>query len=160
MQNWTLYSIFEDTNMVVNLLESSVVQLNSSVIGADLTLHQSDNQEEQVIYFSASDAFLGNKLTSYGGFLNYTIFYTISNHGGAVSGADVILYGADTYLLHHALEQPPPTLDYSASVELVESNFVLANGLTANREHIMLVLEGLRGVFIRASYWASGITTR
>lgn len=159
MQNWTLYSIIQDISMEVVPLDSNIEQLNSSVIGADLTLYESD-ADEDIIYFSAPEHYLGNKLTSYGGFLNYTIFYTISNRGGAVQGADLILYGADTYLLHRAIEQPPPTLDYSASVELVETNFELPNELAANRDHIMTVLEDLRGIYIRASYWASGITTR
>lgn len=157
MSNWTLFSIIEGSNMTVVPLQAQIEQLNSSVIGVDLTTEETT---DQVVYFSAPQQYFRNKLTSYGGFLNYTIFYTTLDSGSAVSGADVILYGAGMFLLHDALEQPAAKLDYASGIELVESNFVLDNGLQANREHLMTVLEDLKGVYIRATYWESGVTTR
>lgn len=157
MSNWTLLSIMEGTNITVLSLKSQVEQLNSSVIGADLTL---DEAQDQIVYFSAPRQYLGNKLTAYGGFLNYSIFYTTSDTGKAVSGADIILYGAGMFLLHDALEQPAAKIEYLASIEIVDSNFVLENGVQANREHVMTVLEDLEGIYIRATYWESGVTTR
>lgn len=164
MTDWKLFSIIEGSNMTVAELTNIIVeQLNSSVIGVDLT---NKDAIDQVVYFSAPEQYLANKithenkLTSYGGFLNYTIFYTTLDSGSAVSGADVILYGGGMFLLHDALEQPAASLEYSAGIELVESNFVLENGLQANREHLMTVLEDLQGLYIRATYWESGVTTR
>lgn len=157
MEDWTLLLIIEGTKITVTPLESEVESLNSSVIGADLTVEEA---KDQVVYFSAPERYIGNHLTSYGGHLNYTIFYTTLDSGSAVSGADVILFGAGMYLLHDAFEQPAAKLSYAASIEIVETNFVLENGLQANREHLMTVLENLEGVYIRATYWESGVTTR
>lgn len=158
MDEWMLLSIVEDTNNITAIaLKSEIERLNSSEIGVDLTVSEA---QDQVIYFSAPERYLGNHLTSYGGFLNYTIFYTTLGSGSAVPGADLILYGAGMFLLHDALEQPAAKLSFAASIQIVESNFALENGLPANREHLMTVLERLEGVFIRATYWESGVTTR
>lgn len=77
-----------------------------------------------------------------------------------MGGPDVIIHGADTYLLHFALEQPAATVAYNAAVDVVESNFVLPSGLPATREQIMQVLERLHGIHIRATYWEDRVTTR
>lgn len=57
-------------------------------------------------------------------------------------------------------EQPPPSVEYMASLQLVESNFQLPNGNQARREHIMVVLQNLRGLYIRATYWTESVTTK
>lgn len=113
---------------------------------------------ESVVYFSAPEAYLGNMLASYGGFLNYTVRYSTGPFGRAVSAADVILEGADTSLFYYADEQPPSFTDFQASLELVESNFVTHGRLSASREQLMLVLEDLREIRVRASYWSPSIT--
>lgn len=56
----------EDTSVNVEMV-------SSESIGADLTNELFRNQ---TVYFSAPAPYLGKKLTSYGGALNYSIFYT------------------------------------------------------------------------------------
>lgn len=80
--------------------------------------------------------------------------------GRAVGGADVILHSKDTYLLYFAIEQPASLIPFDASVDIIESNFVLPSGLPATREQIMQVMEHLNGIYIRATYWFRSITTR
>lgn len=77
-----------------------------------------------------------------------------------MGGPDIIIHGADTYLLHFALEQPAAAVVYNATVDVVESNFVLPSGLPATREQIMQVLERLQGIHVRATYWDDSVTTR
>lgn len=75
-------------------------------------------------------------------------------------GADVILEGANTYLSYYSVEQPAPTVDFNHDVSLVETNFEFPDGSPAKREHLMVVLENLQGIYIRATYWSSSFTTR
>lgn len=72
----------------------------------------------------------------------------------------MILEGADSYLKYESLEQPPPATEYTSTIELVEQNFLLPSGIPAKREHIMTVLQNLRGIYIRATYWSASETTR
>jgi laminin alpha 3/5 len=80
--------------------------------------------------------------------------------GSAVSEPDVILEGKKTYLTYSSYEQPTSSVEYSASVQLVEENFELPTGMPARRDHIMEVLEDLQGIYIRATYWTASVTTR
>lgn len=112
---------------------------------------------ENVIYFSAPETYLDKKLTSYGGYLNYSVYYSTGPFGKAVSAADVILQGANTTLFYYSDEQPPSFVNFRASVRLVEANFVTSNRLSATREQIMVVLEDLRGIYVRATYWNPSI---
>lgn len=116
--------------------------------------------QEKIAYFIAPKKFLGNQLKSYGGFLNYSIFYTTNDFGNAVSGPDVILYGHDTYLFYFSLEQPASNTLFPSSVELIEQNFILPSGLPTTREQIMQVLQDLKGIYIRATYWEPTVITR
>lgn len=88
---------------------------------------------------------------------SYLIYLCI---GKALPRSDVILEGNGTYLVYVGDEQPPPAVEYMASLQLVESNFQLPNGNQARREHIMVVLQNLRGLYIRATYWTESVTTK
>lgn len=77
-----------------------------------------------------------------------------------MEGPDVIIHGADMYLLHSSIEQPAATETYSTSVDILESNFVLPTGLRTTREQLMQVLARVQGIYIRATYWEDSVTTR
>ncbi|PNF21652.1 hypothetical protein B7P43_G11263, partial [Cryptotermes secundus] len=151
MRDWSLAVADVEKTVNIENLITEPEQLDSGhSIGVDLT---SDDTHQKVVYFSASPAYLGNKLVAYGGALNYTIFYTTGLFGGALSRPDVMLYSGDLYLLHFALEQPAATTRYAASVDIVETNFVLPTGFPATREQLMQVLQRLQAIYIRATYW-------
>lgn len=154
MNDWNGVTINEKTGST-KILENIPVVQNSSMIYMSLILNET---YENIIYFSAPSAYLGKMLTSYGGYLRYTIQYSTELFGNAVGGADVILYGADTYLLHYADEQPPSSVDFEASVQIVESNFITLNRLPATREQIMVVLGDLQAIYIRGKYWQPSVT--
>lgn len=119
----------------------------------EINLITDDENVNSLVYFSAPDAYLGKKLTSYGGHFNFTIHYITGPFGKAISAADVVLQGADTTLFYYSDEQPPSFVNYGLSVRLVETNFLTSNRLSATREQIMVVLEDLRGIYVRATYW-------
>lgn len=79
MTDWSLAVADIEKTVNIENLVTEPEQLDSGhSIGVDLT---SDDTHQKVVYFSASPAYLGNKLVAYGGALNYTIFYTTGLFG-------------------------------------------------------------------------------
>lgn len=147
MSNW-LAAYVDD-----KLGNSSIISTVLPQLVNDYTTKLTSDLTGDIIYFSAPEAYLGKKLTAYGGPLNYTVRYTTGPWGEAIEGADVILQGNDITLYHYAEEQPPSDTLFSVSVDLVESNFYTSKLLHATREQIMLVLKDIKGIYIRANYW-------
>ncbi|XP_035729977.1 laminin subunit alpha-like isoform X2 [Vespa mandarinia] len=153
MNNWELVVQNENTGNLT-FLTTIPQEINSTSIVIGLT---TNDTFENVVYFAAPASYLGKKLTSYGGFLNYTVSYDTGPFGKAVSAADVILQGADTVLFFYGDEQPLSFTNFAGSVELIEANFFTPNRLSVTREQIMVVLENLQGIYIRATYWNPSI---
>ncbi|CAH0547112.1 unnamed protein product [Brassicogethes aeneus] len=155
-QNWKIVSI--KLNGILEISNINVpLEYFDEAIGADFTTADLNTTN---LYFSAPSAYIGKMLLSYGGYLNYTIFYTIGEFGSAVNGADIILKGANSYLTYSSLEQPAVSQEYQGFVQILESNFNLPHGVPSKKEHIMEILRDLRGIYIRATYWTASITTR
>ncbi|KAK6627792.1 hypothetical protein RUM44_010271 [Polyplax serrata] len=129
------------------------------VVLVDLEEPEAD-LENKVIYFVLPPSYLGNRLTSYGGFLNYTISFATRPFGDSTNGPDIILYGADIYLLHYALDRPTEATPFNSFVEILESDFQVLTGLPATREQLMQVLGNLSAIFIRATYGGFRINPR
>ncbi|CAL7933589.1 unnamed protein product [Xylocopa violacea] len=151
LTNWTLIT---EKGGNVTFLSTIPKEFNLTSIAISLT---NNDTFENIVYFSAPETYLGKQLTSYGGFLNYTVYYSTGPFGNAVSAPDVIFQGVDTTLYHYADEQPPSFTNFQASLELIETNFLTHNRLSATREQLMVVLENLQGIFIRATYWTPSI---
>lgn len=154
MSGWDV-ALVNEKNETVTILKVIPQMLNESHIVVDMG---SGIEEKDIVYLSAPTNYLNKRLTSYGAWLNFTIYYTTGPYGQAVPGADVILQGADSFLIYRAEEQPPSSTDFQASVQLVESNFETKQNLIATREQIMVVLGDLRGIYIRATYWQPSLT--
>lgn len=108
--------------------------------------------EDGIFYFSAPLPYLGNKLTSYGGNLNYSVVYVAGTAGYSVSAPDVIIIGGDLTLYHFSHVQLSSSVPTAVSVEFNERNFVLPSGLPASRENLLVALKDVRGIFVRGSY--------
>lgn len=157
MENWSLKTINLTTKPItIENLELQLDRSNEGTLTVDLTPKE---LQDKIAYLFTPKAYLGNQMKSYGGLFNYSILYSPSQLGSAVNGPDVILYGHDTYLFYFSLEQPASDLLFTSSVEIIEQNFILANGLPTTREQIMQVLQNLNGIYIRATYWEPTVYT-
>ncbi|NXI37250.1 LAMA1 protein, partial [Galbula dea] len=108
-------------------------------------------------YWSAPEAYLGNKLTAFGGHLKYTVSYDIpmeSVDSEIVSGVDLILQGNGQSLSTRAAGLSlQPYEEYSNTVRLVAENFLDFNTKKAiDRERLMTVLVNVSHLLIRATY--------
>ncbi|XP_067107794.1 laminin subunit alpha-1 [Osmerus mordax] len=111
--------------------------------------------------WAAPDSFLGNRLASYGGYLNYSVAYDISidNEDKTLpSHFDLIIEGNGRRLL----QTPPhqvfltPLREQRVAVEMVPEAFVdLVSGRQIQRDEVMTVLADLAGFRIRAHLNAS-----
>lgn len=153
MAGWELVTPIDKSGNFTNL--STYPVENATTLTVSLT---TNDTFENIVYFSAPNTYLNKKLTSYGGYFNYSVYYSTGPFGKAVSAADVIFQGADTTLFYYSDEQPPSFMNFRSSVRLVEANFLTSNRLSATREQIMVILEDLRGIYVRATYWNPSIT--
>ncbi|KAI5729364.1 hypothetical protein M8J76_001799 [Diaphorina citri] len=158
MDGWSLVGI--NVTKTVNLEPLTTVpeKVAADSIGVDLLV---TSLPDKIIYFSAPQDYLGNKLVSYGGHLNYSIYYNTGAFASGFSAADLIVKGGDNVsLIYFSLEQPVEGETTQFSIHLVETNFKLPSGLSATREQFMQVLEKLKGIYIRAAYRDKAVVCR
>ncbi|XP_078599139.1 laminin subunit alpha-2-like isoform X15 [Branchiostoma floridae x Branchiostoma japonicum] len=115
------------------------------------------------VYFNLPDVFLGNKITSYGGKLRYTVEYeedpntppgienTISQQE---DGPQVVIHGIDTAIV---LDIPEVIAAVPArhEIDLVEFKWQLYQSLlsrTPTRAELMMILQNIQAILIKATY--------
>ncbi|XP_017277955.1 laminin subunit alpha-3-like isoform X2 [Kryptolebias marmoratus] len=111
----------------------------------------------QTLHWVAPQSYLGNRVSSYGGFLTYqSKSFGIPSEGMVLidRGSDVVLTGQDMSLIHVASHAPLPDRLYEGRVQLLEGNWRHAGtNRPVSREELMMVLAGLLGLRIRALYF-------
>ncbi|CAG7838540.1 unnamed protein product [Allacma fusca] len=111
----------------------------------------------EIYYWQLPYSFLGDKVTSYGGYLNYTVRY-IPPPGGQNSpnsAADVEINGNDIRLLYFRKIPVPANRQETISVPLLEQYWQRQDGQMANREHLLMALANLDALLIKATYTTS-----
>ncbi|XP_072008302.1 laminin subunit alpha-1 [Engystomops pustulosus] len=112
---------------------------------------------QSVYYWEAPHSYLGNKLTSYGGSLRYTVSYDIpveTLDGEIISNVDAVIQGSDITIgtkLDGLLLQPYE--ENTVEFKLVPENFVdFYTKRPVDRDRLMTVLANINRLWIRASY--------
>ncbi|XP_040361206.1 basement membrane-specific heparan sulfate proteoglycan core protein isoform X5 [Ixodes scapularis] len=121
-------------------------RIDSGVKTSDASVHY---------YWSLPAEFLGNQVNSYGGHLKYTFRYRASSRPAQV--ADVILKGNRLTLYHTLRQSYGPLRDNAVEVQFWEGEWHKADRQsrgpdTATREDIMMALQNIEGIFVRASF--------
>ncbi|XP_039497795.1 basement membrane-specific heparan sulfate proteoglycan core protein isoform X32 [Drosophila santomea] len=118
----------------------------------------SAEQAGNTLYWSLPAAFLGNKLSSYGGKLTYTLSYSPLPNGimSRNSAPDVVIKsGEDLRLIHYRKTQVVPSVANTYSVEIKESAWQRGDEVVANREHVLMALSDITAIYIKATYTTS-----
>uniref|UniRef100_A0A8C9MD28 Laminin subunit alpha-3 n=1 Tax=Panthera tigris altaica TaxID=74533 RepID=A0A8C9MD28_PANTA len=101
-------------------------------------------------------SYLGDKVSSYGGYLTYQI-KSFGLPGDMVlleKKPDVQLTGQHMSIIHEEPNNPRPDRLYHVRVQVVEGNFRHASsGAPVSREELMMVLSRLEGVRLRGLYF-------
>ncbi|KAM6918219.1 laminin subunit alpha-3-like [Xenentodon cancila] len=142
-------------------LESPDVEEVPSVLNTASNTAVADVQElpptVQRLHWVAPQSYLGDRVSSYGGFLTYqSKSFGIPSEGMTLLDrqADVVLTGQDMSLIHMAPHVPFPDRLYQGRVQLLEENWRHAGtNRPVSREDLMIVLGGLVGLKIRALYF-------
>uniref|UniRef100_A0AAX7TSU7 Laminin subunit alpha 3 n=1 Tax=Astatotilapia calliptera TaxID=8154 RepID=A0AAX7TSU7_ASTCA len=147
MQGWRLES--PDREEVTSVLNKA-----SNTVVADI---QELSPAVQTLHWVAPLSYLGNRVSSYGGFLTYqSKSFGIPSEGMNPIGKrpDVVLTGHNMTLIHTSPQAPLPDRLYQGRVQMLEGNWRHAiNNRPVSREELMMVLAGLVGLRIRALYF-------
>ncbi|XP_041450431.1 basement membrane-specific heparan sulfate proteoglycan core protein isoform X4 [Drosophila obscura] len=132
--------------------------LEIATYGSELSFNAEGEHGADTLFWSLPAVFLGNKLTSYGGKLSYTLSYS-PLPGGQMSrnsAPDVVIKsGEDVQLIHYRKSPVSPTTASSYSVEIKESAWQRSDGQFANREHTLMALSNITAIYIKATYTTS-----
>lgn len=113
------------------------------------------SNDQNVYYWKLPSRFVGNKITSYGGNLNYTIRY-VPLAGGVMSrnsAPDVVIRSLnDIEILHYRREEVAPSGSQAYVVPILEGNWQRSDGNIVNREHLLMTLADVSDIFIKATY--------
>lgn len=111
--------------------------------------------DTSVYFWRLPSRFAGNKITSYGGALNYTIRY-VPTPGGYMSrnnAPDVVIRSLnDITILHYRRDEVSPSGSQQYSVPIFEDEWQRIDGNRINREHLLMTLADVSDIFIKATY--------
>ncbi|XP_060809379.1 laminin subunit alpha [Amyelois transitella] len=157
MSDWYLANI--EVNRTLNIFPHPDLPImqNDSTIEVDF---QSLTSEPKVLYFGAPQYYLGKRLTSYGGYLTYAIYYTAQDKGRPSAEPDLIVGGSNSYIVHNSIEQPPSETAWTHSVRITENQFTNLDGTAVTRDQFMNILVNVTSIYVRATYWDEGIITQ
>ncbi|RMC15508.1 hypothetical protein DUI87_07700 [Hirundo rustica rustica] len=148
MRSWRLEAVDENMDIPVtfNPVSNSVV--------ADV---QELPPSVQNLYWKAPPSYLGEKLSSYGGFLSYQVkSFGLPSEGMVLldKKPDIRLTGRQMEVVYMDPNNPLPDRQYYGRVQLVEGNFRHASsGRLVSREELMMILSRVDGLHIRALYF-------
>ncbi|XP_027877262.1 laminin subunit alpha-3 isoform X1 [Xiphophorus couchianus] len=142
-------------------LESPDREEVPSVLNAVSNTAVADIQElpatVQTLHWVAPQSYLGDRVSSYGGFLTYqSKSFGIPSEGMTLIDRqpDVLLTGQTLSLIHVASQAPLPDRLHQGRVQLLEGNWRHAGtNRPVSRQELMMVLAGLVGLRIRALYF-------
>ncbi|XP_036960000.1 basement membrane-specific heparan sulfate proteoglycan core protein isoform X8 [Acanthopagrus latus] len=106
-----------------------------------------------VYYWVLPESFRGDKVTAYGGDLQYTVRFEPLQRSHVVDGKpDVVLQGNGIFLEHYSQTKPPPRVPQTITVTFRESSWRRADGQPCTREHLLMALADVTVFMIRATY--------
>ncbi|RVE42173.1 hypothetical protein evm_013174 [Chilo suppressalis] len=129
--------------------------LTAVLAGGEVTLTEFDRSKPTIYYWSLPVQFAGDKVTSYGGYLGYTLSRVPFPGGGSFknNAADVQLISDNRLTFHYFGDFEA---DYSgnleAKVQFLEKGWQRPDGKEVSREHFLLALADVKAILIKATY--------
>ncbi|XP_026298185.1 basement membrane-specific heparan sulfate proteoglycan core protein isoform X14 [Apis mellifera] len=118
-------------------------------------LYQQDllsNTDKELPYFALPETYYGNQLKSYGGYLKYRVRF---NGTGVANSAPSVILSGNNYRLVHRGKQLIPNYDNEEIVRFFQGEWYKQQGwneIPATREDIMMTLENVDNILIKAQY--------
>ena len=109
-----------------------------------------DLSQEATMFFKAPEAYLRSQINSYGGTLSYTVTYGGGNVWEKIT-PDVLLVGGEgKQLLFYSGLKVQANTPVDISVPIDPYYWTTVSGGVVDRETLMVVLNSLEGLYIRA----------
>ncbi|XP_058175045.1 basement membrane-specific heparan sulfate proteoglycan core protein [Anopheles ziemanni] len=142
-------------SLISDYTNPSVVA-NSLPVSNKEIVYRNFGVSDDTFYWRLPTQFLGNKLTSYGGLLNYTLRYTPHSSGGVSrnTSPDVVLHSGNKIKLHHYRTSAISPIGSSTNaVPILEDYWQnYEDGNAASREYLLMALANVSDIFIKATY--------
>ncbi|XP_068395211.1 basement membrane-specific heparan sulfate proteoglycan core protein isoform X3 [Eschrichtius robustus] len=104
-------------------------------------------------FWSLPSRFLGDKVTSYGGELRFTVTQRPQPGSTPLHRQPlVVLQGNNIILEHHSSQEPSPSQPSTFTVPFREQAWQRPDGQPATREHLLMALADIDTLLIQASY--------
>lgn len=129
------------------------VSLDIGTADSEVSIRPSGS-DTAVYFWRLPSRFAGNKITAYGGFLNYTLRFNPTPGGGLSrnNAPDVVIRSEnDITVLHYRTDIPTGQLQPYA-VPIFEDVWQRIDGKPLNREYLLMALADVSDVFIKATY--------
>ncbi|XP_055635671.1 basement membrane-specific heparan sulfate proteoglycan core protein isoform X6 [Toxorhynchites rutilus septentrionalis] len=156
----TLQASFNDGQSGFSLISDytnpEIVATNIPASSREI-VYRNFGTSDDTFYWRLPMKFLGNKLTSYGGFLNYTLRYTPHSSGGASrnNSPDVVLHSGNKIKLHHYRTDGtiPHGIFGTYTVPILEEYWQnYEDGNKVLRPYLLMALANVSDIFIKATY--------
>ncbi|CAB3408759.1 unnamed protein product [Caenorhabditis bovis] len=123
--------------------------------GEVLMFNANQNQDRSLYYWKAPEAFQGNMLNSYGGFLHYYVYYVPTEQtAAAVPVADVVIEGNGVKVEYYSRLEFLPRENMTVSIAIREGNgwYNSATRQPVDKADLMRALAHVEKFLIRAMY--------
>lgn len=124
-------------------------QLTYDHLNRELIYRDMDFQDD--LFWQLPYQFLGNKLTSYGGYLNYTFRFEGNHFPQRDQVPTALISAGEMSLSYHYKGTLNPFTGNVVSISLHEDYWSLSNGQPAHRRDLMMVLSRLDTILLRAT---------
>ncbi|XP_057175223.1 basement membrane-specific heparan sulfate proteoglycan core protein isoform X6 [Triplophysa rosa] len=106
-----------------------------------------------IYYWVLPENFGGDKVTAYGGELQYQLRFELQPRSLVIEGqSDVVLQGSGIFLEYYSQIKPLPRVPTTMTVSFRESAWRRSDGLPCTREHLLMALADISVFMIRATY--------
>ncbi|CAK9291776.1 unnamed protein product [Gordionus sp. m RMFG-2023] len=113
-----------------------------------------DTGRVPTLYWKLPSHYLGNKVSSYGGHIRYSI--QVNGYGHPNTAPEVEIMGNGIHLVYDSDQRSPiPIQPVVRIVRLYENNWKRNDGNRATREHLMMALVNLQRVVIKLTHYNS-----
>jgi len=155
-------AVFQDEDLDFSLIDSGLEnEIPASRLKLDgrsreLSYDRFEEFGDEIYYWKLPSDFLGNKITSYGGYLEFTLRFV--PRPGAEEPSDdeplVELSGNDIRFVHYSEATGQSEKGHHYKVLMHESKWerVDRQGEPANREHMLMALADLEYIIIKAAH--------
>ncbi|XP_068617476.1 basement membrane-specific heparan sulfate proteoglycan core protein isoform X3 [Battus philenor] len=132
-------------------------ELQPMLVRGEVSLPRIDRSSPSIYYWSLPPSFAGDKVTSYGGYLSYTI-NNVPTNGLKNNAADIQLISDVTFHYFGHFE-PNSEGKLNARVQLMEKGWQRPDGKEVSREYFLLALAHLKNILIKASYTSNDVAS-